>query len=237
MPNPFFRFKKFTVYHDRCAMKVGTDGVLLGAWANVADAGSALDVGTGTALISLMLAQRNPNLQIDAIDIDMDAIAQAQENVQQSPYIGQISCRHISLQELARETDKKYDLIVSNPPYFEKSLKSPDTIRTIARHSDSLYMEELLDASFAMLSDKGRISLIYPYDFKEKIMSYANDKWLFVARITNVYPTPGSLPKRILIELSKERTSTCESDIIIEMERHVYSNDFVGLLKDFYLKF
>lgn len=233
MPNPYFQFKQFMVWHDRCAMKVGTDGVLLGAWANVSDARSALDIGTGTGLIALMLAQRNRNLVIDAIDIDTGAIDQAKDNVSQSPFSAQIVCHLKSIQSFAAECSRKYDLIVSNPPYFEQSLKSPDRKRALARHTDSLSVEDLIEAGSTLLTDKGRLSVIYPYSYKEKLMS--QDK-LFVNRITNVYPTPTSAPKRILIEYSRRKLPVQEDDLVIEKGRHAYTDEFASLVKEFYLK-
>lgn len=233
MPNPYFRFKQFTVWHDRCAMKVGTDGVLLGAWTNVSDAGNALDIGTGTGLIALMLAQRNNNLIIDALDIDPDAIDQANDNVIRSPFSTQIRCHLKTIQSFAAECSRKYDLIVSNPPYFEQSLKSPDRNRTLARHTDSLSVRDLIGAGYILLTDKGRLSVIYPYSYKDELIS--QDK-LFVNRITNVYPTPTSAPKRILVEYSRQRLPIEEDHLVIEKERHVYTDEFANLVKEFYLK-
>ncbi len=236
MPNPYFRFKQFTVYHDLCAMKVGTDGVLLGAWCNVHDAASALDVGTGTGLIALMLAQRNASLEINTIDIEENAVMQAHENINRSLFAGRIDCFHLSLQDFAEQVAKKYDLIVSNPPYFEQSLKSPHLGRTLARHTDSLPINELIVASAKLLSDKGRLSVIYPYEYKETLLKLSEENQLHISHFTNVHPTPTAAPKRILAELTKQATSLTETDLVIEKERHVYSDEFTALVKDFYLK-
>ena len=233
MPNPYFKFKQFTIHHDRCAMKVGTDGVLLGAWANVQNIKNVLDVGTGSGLIALMLAQRNRNMLIDAIDIDSSAVEQAGENVIKSPFFSQIRCFNTSLQDYARNCNQKYDLIVSNPPYFEQSLKSPQKNRSIARHTDSLSVNELIRISSELLSSDGRLAVIYPFEYKDYLLEQDN---LYATRVTNVYPVPGSLPKRVLIELSKQKYSLEENDLLIEKERHVYSDEFIGLTKDYYLK-
>ena len=235
MPNPYFRFKKFTVYLDRCAMKVGTDGVLLGAWVNVLGE-NVLDVGTGTGLISLMMAQRNDKVVIDAIDIDGDAVSQAKDNIYNSPFGNRIKCWNASLQEFSSKVEKRYDVIVSNPPFFVQSLKSPNKERSLARHTDSLPIEDLIGLSASLLSQTGRISFIYPYDYKAELMKLAEEHNLSVSRITNVLPTFDSVPKRILIELAKEEVLPTENDLIIEKERHVYSEGFTSLLKDFYLK-
>lgn len=237
MSNPYFRFKQFTVFHDRCAMKVGTDGVLLGAWANVDKAKTILDIGTGTGLVALMLAQRNKNANITAIDIDKEAISQAKDNFATSPFFSQIRCSYISLQEFAQAKKSRFDTIVSNPPFFEDSLKSPQHNRSLARHTDNLPVEELVELSSSLLSETGRLSLIYPFTYKDKLLSLANLYNLHISRITNVYPTPQSLPKRILIEFSKIPSTLIENDLLLEKERHNYSDQFIDLVKDYYLKY
>ncbi len=236
MANPFFRFKKFVVYHDLCAMKVGTDGVLTGAWADVAECRSALDIGTGSGLIALMLCQRSPNISIDAIDIDQDAVRQARKNVDSSPFSDRITVIHSDLSAYAESCWKKYDLIVSNPPFFGDSLKSPDARRSVARHSDVLPLDEMIRLSATMLEDNGRICFVYPIGYKEQICQFANENKLHIANLTTVHPTPHSDPKRILVELTKEQATTEECSLTIEEERHVYTDEFVSLVKDFYIK-
>ncbi|MBK5719492.1 methyltransferase [Dysgonomonas sp. Marseille-P4677] len=236
MPNPYFKFKQFTVFHDRCAMKVGTDGVLLGAWTNIDNCERALDIGTGSGLIALMMAQRNNKLSIDAIDIDNCAFEQAKDNIKLSPFANQIDCINNSLQELQIRPSKKYDIIVSNPPFFIQSLKSPKQERTIARHTDTLSAEELVRISSTLLNRNGKISVIYPFSYKNSLLNIAKEYNLFVTRITTVYPTPTSLPKRILMEISNMATPLVESELIIEKERHIYSDAFIELVKDYYLK-
>lgn len=236
MPNPFFHFKQFTVYHDRCAMKVGTDGVLLGAWTDISDVKTALDIGTGTGLISLMIAQRNRNITIDAIDIEINAIAQAKDNIKNSPFADQIKCTQCSVQEFAEKYEKKYDIIVSNPPFFTESLKSPDNQRSLARHDDTLSINDLLKASAKLLNNNGKLSLIYPYEYKRVILDIAKLNNLFINKATNVYPTSSPQPKRILLEISKNQTSIQENSLTIEESRHIYSDEFTELVKDFYLK-
>jgi len=217
-------------------MKVGTDGVLLGAWVDIDNASTVLDVGTGTGLISLMVAQRNPNVTIDAIDIDPEAVNQAKDNVARSPFALQINCINSPFQLYQEQTDKKYDVIVSNPPFFTDSMKSPYQKRTLARHDDTLCIGELFKISSTLLSDKGRLSLIYPYEYKEELIDRAKQNLLYPSHIMDVYPTPVSSPKRILIEFSKIYLPAKENRIIIEKERHIYSDDFISLVKHFYLK-
>ncbi|WP_165020419.1 tRNA1(Val) (adenine(37)-N6)-methyltransferase [Dysgonomonas sp. ZJ279] len=236
MANPYFQFKQFTVYHDRCAMKVGTDGTLLGAWTKLEGAKRILDVGTGSGLISLMLAQRKNDTEIDAIDTDTDAVEQANDNIKQSPFFKLIKCQHISFQDFAKRNSIKYDVIVSNPPFFLQSLKSPDKQRTLARHTDSLYIEELIALSSKHLADNGHLSIIFPYEQKNTLITLAAKSGLYISHITNIFPTPMSTAKRVLMEFSKANIPLVEDDLVIEKERHVYTDDFKNLTKDFYLK-
>lgn len=231
--NPFFKFRQFTVFHDKCAMKVGTDGSMLGAWTDTSNAQFALDIGTGSGVLALMIAQKNEKLLVDAIDIDNGAIEQAEINIQNSPFANRINCIQTSIQDY--HPDKKYDLIISNPPYFVETLKSPNQQRAIARHADSLPAQELIQHASFLLNKNGRLSLIYPYSYKSELQSLAEQFGFYISRITNVFPTPESEPKRILIELSKKEAITVENDLIIETERYVYSDDFKTLVKDFYI--
>lgn len=237
MSNPFFQFKQFTIRHDKCAMKVGTDGVLLGAWAGTESCSRILDIGTGTGLIALMLAQRS-KAAIDAIDIDADACLQAQENAESSPFAGRIKIRHSALSDFAQAGTNLYDLIVSNPPYFADSLKCPDRKRNTARHTDTLTLEDLLQDSRRLLAPQGRIALILPYDQKERLADCIRTQNLFLSKETSVIPVPGAEPKRLLAELTAEPpASPVRSDrLAIEIARHQYTDEYVNLTKDFYLK-
>ena len=232
MANPFFRFKQFTVYHDRCAMKVGTDGVLLGAWADCSQAKTILDVGTGSGLIALMLAQRS-SAKIDAIDVNQNAYEQAAVNFRHSPFDSRLTAFHSALQTF--EPTGKYDLIVSNPPYFSNSLRCPDSDRSDARHADTLSLEVLIDCSAAMLSDIGTISLIIPVEQFESLKAAAYFNGLFLSRETLVYPKPDGLAKRVLAEFSRERKPFRKEELILEISRHVYSEKWKELTNDFYL--
>ena len=237
MANNYFKFKQFTVFQDRCAMKVGTDGVLLGAWADCENAKTILDIGTGTGLIALMLAQRSP-AHIDAIEIDQSASEQASENVTKSPWESRISVINKSLQQFTEQIDKKYDLIVSNPPFFQNSLYAPDQNRTNARHNASLEYEDILDASLKLLSNNGTLSLILPYLEGTMFIVKAAGKGLYCVRQTNVLPNPGKTPKRLLLEFAKSKKPLVEQEIIIELnKRHEYSDAYKNLTRDFYLKF
>lgn len=236
MPNPYFRFKQFTVFHDKCAMKVGIDGVLLGAWTDVSNAESILDVGTGSGLIALMLAQRS-EATVTAIDIDADAVIQANENIENSVWKSKISATQITIQELAESTDTKFDLIVSNPPFFVNSLKAPEEKRNTARHTDTLTHEELIDNALKLISKKGRISIILPVEEGTKCIEYAFSRKLFCKRVVKVQPRPEKPTHRLLIELTPVECETQSSELCIENgERHSYTEEFSTLLRSYYLK-
>lgn len=236
MSNSYFSFKQFTVYQNLCAMKVGIDGVLLGAWCYVGDTGHILDIGTGTGLIALMLAQRTNSL-IDAIDIDPNAVLQASENINQSPWADRIKVEEVSLQDFAVTTTQRYDLIVSNPPYFINSLKAPSEDRTTARHTDSLTHEELIINAMSLLNPEGRICIILPVNEALLCRDFALSKGLFCTREVAVIPKPTANQKRTLMEFRLQPDLQEVSELIIEStERHHYSKEFSLLAKDFYLK-
>lgn len=238
MPNSFFKFKQFTIYHDKCAMKVGTDGVLLGAWATVSDSRrSILDVGTGSGLIALMLAQRNSAAQILGIDIDANAVLQASENFENSPFSNRLRAEQTSFEEWIKSETEKVDLIVSNPPFFSDSLQSPNKKRTLARHDTSLLIKSLFEFSKMKLSENGLLSLILPYSQKQVCEQFARDNKWFLSRCTTVFPKPDSQPKRLLLEFSKNLVPQPQiNEIVIEEARHKYTSDYIELTKDFYLK-
>ena len=236
MSNNFFRFKQFTVFQDCCAMKVGTDGVLLGAWAEAFKRNNVLDVGTGTGLIALMIAQRNTNATIDAIDIDEGCVMQAKRNVFESPFSNRVDVQKSSFQDFAARNDNKYDLIVSNPPYFHNSLKSPNLHRNYARHTDSLSFYEIISDGVSLLTESGSISLILPYEFKTSVLMHAKTVGLFAKRITNVFPLPHKPAKRFLIEFGMSDTECVEDNLIVELSRHKYTDEYNALTNEFYLQ-
>jgi tRNA1Val (adenine37-N6)-methyltransferase len=214
-------------------MKVGTDGVLLGAWADVSNVSTLLDVGTGSGLIALMLAQR-ASAEIDAIDSDESAYKQAVVNFYISPF--QVRSNVILGDFLDYFPEKKYDLIVSNPPFFVDSLKSPDQQRTLARHTGDLPFDKLIWKSSELLSDAGRLSLIFPVQEWNVIQSVAERYGLYLRRKTEVRPVENRPPKRILVEYSKQKGDVSENELVIEQAHKVYSKEFIALMKDYYLK-
>jgi len=233
MSNTAFSFKQFTVNHDKCAMKVGTDGVLLGAWVTVNRSTNILDIGTGTGLIALMLAQRS-DARIVGIDIDGNASAQALENVLNSHWENRISIEHTDLQSFLPLTN--FDLIVSNPPFFSNSLLSPDESRTFARHTQSLSLPYLIEKSARLLTPNGRFALILPADSESLLLQIAQSQGLIPHRITRVIATPGATPKRILVEFSFTSQPCIIDSLLIEQARHRYSDEYIALTRDFYLK-
>ena len=233
MPNPFFAFKQFTIHHDRCAMKVGTDGVLLGAWVNLSNSHRILDIGTGTGLIALMMAQRCNDSNITAIDIDTEAVSQANENIQASPWKDRV----IAIQQDIRSfhPNKSFDTIVSNPPYFINSLKSSDTQRNTARHTDTLSAEDLIRKTADLLTEDGYFSIILPTEQIEELIQISERVGLYPSRRTQVITRPGLMPKRTLMEFCKRETSFPTNPLVIELDRHVYSEEYIALTRAFYL--
>jgi len=237
MANTYFKFKQFTINQDHCAMKVGTDGVLLGSYANVENAQNILDIGTGTGLIALMLAQRT-NTKITAIEIEKQASIQAKENVENSIFSNQIKVINTSLQDYVKSTNNKFYLIVSNPPYFQNSYKAETNQRTTARHTTELTYNELISNSEKLLSKNGTICVIIPKDEEQNLIEIANENNLFVINFLNIKPTPSKPAKRIILTFSKTEKPLIQSELIIEDKgRHNYSDKYIELTKEFYLNF
>lgn len=234
MSNPYFSFKKFTVYHDLCAMKVGTDGVLLGAWANVADSRKVLDIGTGTGLLALMVAQRNEKANITAIDVDKQAVKQAKNNVFLSPWSNRIEV--VQADATIFESPVLYDTILSNPPYFVDSLKGPDEQRNTSRHSDALPAWKLINKVAELLTLEGSFSMIIPFEQTDGFVDYARLVGLYLSRHTQVSTRIGLSPKRSLLEFKKTFSEVKMDELTIELSRHVYTEEYIHLTKDFYLK-
>lgn len=220
-------------------MKVGTDGVLLGAWTSLENnPKTLLDIGAGTGLIALMLAQRSQAVIIDAIEIDDDAYEQCVENFENSSWADRLFCFHASLDEFAEEPeDEKYDLIVSNPPFFfpnEAELIPKN--RKKARFFDSLPFEDLIHYAVKLLSEHGQLALVIPVSEEERIIALAKTKALFVNRITRVRGTENSALKRSLLQFSFAEKQKEENNLTLEISRHNYTKEFKTLVKDFYLK-
>ncbi len=231
-----FRFRQFSVRHDRCAMKVGTDGVLLGAWAP--GGRSILDIGTGTGLIALMMAQRFPEAHVTGIDIDGDAALQARENAADSPFGPRIEVAHSSLAGFvaAASPPLSFDSIVCNPPFFLHSLKNPDARRSVARHADSLPFADLFRGVAALLAPSGVFSAIVPAEVFEAFTAEASIAGLFVSRLTRVRTTPRKPPKRSLVAFSRLRPDTlAEEECVMSRADGSRSEWYRWLTAEFYL--
>ena len=235
--NKPFQFKEFKVNQDQCAMKIGTDGVLLGAWASIeTNPFSILDIGAGTGVLSLMLAQRSHAEVIEALEIDDLAYEQCVENFEQSPWNDRLFCYHASLEEFAEEIDDKYDLIICNPPFYAEDYKTKNSQRDLARFQDAMPFEHLLESVVALLSENGTFSVVIPFSEETKFTTLASKAALYPKRITRVKGSPSSEIKRSLLEFSFLKTETEISELIIETLRHQYTEDYINLTQDFYLK-
>lgn len=231
-----FQFKQFVVNQEHCAMKVGTDGTLLGAWANAPEGASRiLDIGTGTGLIALMMAQRFPDAQIIGIDIDLDATIQAMENVATSPFADRIMINRVDATKF--EDKEGFDAIVSNPPYFVDSLTCPGEQRTMARHAVTLNYQTLMHTANKLLKNDGIISIVIPTENIEDINSVAACEGLFVTRVCKIKTTPNKQSKRQLVEIRKHPVDEIDySEEILEDNPGHRSEWYHNLTKDFYIK-
>jgi tRNA1Val (adenine37-N6)-methyltransferase len=236
MANNYFAFKQFTVNQDKCTFKVGTDGVLLGACADISNAHLILDIGTGTGLIALMLAQRC-NAEIHAIEPDRESWLQACRNFDESKWCNRIKTENIDLQRY-NPGGSRFDLIVTNPPYFSDSLKNPDAGKASARHNESLSNAELLEAVLRLMNNAGKFQLILPYVEGNIFIAEAQGYGLYCNNILKIRPLPTSEIRRMILTFSKERLKVSEKFLTIEHgKRHEFTEDYIYLTKDFYLKF
>lgn len=232
-----FHFKQFSIAQNRCAMKIGTDGVLLGAWVSLQhEPMSMLDIGSGTGIIALQLAQRSPAPIIDAVEIDPDAHEQCVENFESSPWADRLFCYHASLQEYASEIEEEYDLIISNPPFYSEDYKPQDLARDTARFSDAMPFEHLIVCAAHLLSESGIFAVILPKKEETAFISLAEKHSLFPQRICRVRGNINSEEKRSLMEFSFQKKALETETLTIENARHDYTKEYTALLKDFYLK-
>lgn len=233
---PFF-FKKFAVNQDQCAMKVGTDAVLIGAWTSINNKTfSVLDIGAGTGIIALMLAQRSTAQLIDAIEIDDRAYEQCVDNFEQSVWGDRLFCYHASLEEFVNEIDDKYDLIISNPPFYSENYKTENNSRDLARFQDAMPFEHLLESVSKLLEENGIFSVVIPFKEESNFRELASKFNLFPNRILHVKGKSDSETKRSLIEFSFGKSDIKIKELVIEIKRHQYTEDYQNLTKDFYLK-
>lgn len=232
-----FQFKQFAVKQELAAMKVGTDGVLLGAWAPVThDPYAILDIGAGTGLIALMLAQRTVAPHIDALEIDAQAHEQAVENFEASPWNDRLFCFHASLDDFMDDLeDEEYDLIVSNPPFYSEQVSSGDSARDTARQLDNLPFEDLIQASEVLLSEIGVLAVIIPYKEEERFIGLAKEEKLYPFKITRVKGTENSEIKRSLLAFSRTEQAIETDELVLEIERNLRTPAYQALTAEFYL--
>ncbi|MCF8301715.1 MAG: methyltransferase [Bacteroidales bacterium] len=232
----FFHFKQFSVTDDRSTMKVGTDGVLLGVWADVEGAWHVLDIGAGCGVIALCLAQRS-SARIDAIDIHKESVEEARENFNRSPWKNQLNANHTRLQNF-EGPESGYDLIVSNPPYFTNFHKAPDDRRNLARHTDNLSFGDLIANAHRLMTSEGRFSVVLPVDEGRNFIEMARLQGLYIERELIVIPRLYRRPNRILMEFTKQKTNRMECHTItLRNEDGSFHREYMEFTSDFYLDF
>lgn len=238
MPNDFFEFKQFRIKQDKCAMRVSTDAVLLGAWVVPNGSKTILDIGTGTGVIALMLAQKS-SATIIAIDIDKESTEQARDNANNSPFRNNVTVYHQSFQDLSLQYSDKFDLIVTNPPYFIDSLKNSSDTRTHARHTDSLSFSDLLCGVKKLLSEKGKFCLILPTKEAALFRDLAQSKGLYLSKLLRIRTRlEKDTEKRHLMQFEFKETEFSEATLVIEADSHRnYTAEYKDLTKDYYLNF
>lgn len=223
-------------------MKIGTDAVLLGAWCPIDNPDgsglfSVLDVGAGTGVLSLMLAQRSHAEQIDAIEIDEEAYEQCVENFEASPWSDRLFCFHAGLDEFVDEPEDEYDIIISNPPFYSEDYKTDNSQRDLARFQDAMSFEELVEAADLLLSENGIFAVIIPYKEEERFIDLCAEVELFPVKVTRVKGSHTTPIVRSLLAFKRFELSTLTADeLVIEINRHEYTDDYINLTKDFYLK-
>jgi len=233
-----FQFKQFTVQQDKCAMKIGTDSVLLGAWCPIDNNPfSVLDIGAGTGILSLMLAQRSSAEQIDSLEIDESAYEQCVENFENSPWSDRLFCFHAGLDEFVDDPEDEYDIIISNPPFYSEDYKTDNSQRDLARFQDALPFEDLVEAADLLLSENGIFAVIIPYKEEERFIDLCAEVELFPIKVTRIkgsYTTP--IVRSLLAFKRYELSVLTADELVVEINRHEYTDDYINLTKDFYLK-
>lgn len=234
-----FRYKQFTIIDDNCAMKVGTDGTMLGCWSNLAGSRRILDIGCGSGVLCAIAAQKNDTAKIIGVDVEIGAIKDAKVNVSSLPdsWSSRIDIVETRLQDFIPK--KKFDLIISNPPFFENSQVSPDDARNYARHTNSLHYSDVFDFASKHLTGDGRINLVLPYENGLEAIHVAEKFGFHASRVCTVHPVPQKPPHRLLLELTNYPVSLEKTELTIESgkKRHDYTEEYQRLGEEFYLYF
>jgi tRNA1Val (adenine37-N6)-methyltransferase len=235
MGNPYFKFKQFNIFQDKTAMKVGVDSVLLGAWAQPLSGKRILDIGTGTGLLALMIAQKS-DAAIIAIEIDKDSAIQASQNVKNSPWPGQVDVINLSFQEYIDTKPGKFDHVICNPPFFNSTLPAPDQRRAQARHDQSLSLEILFEGVYDILKDDGYFDIIYQYIRKKEVLDTAASYRLFPCRVLDIRGNEKKAHNRTIIRFSRARAEIEYGELAIRYyATNQYTKEYIGLVKDYYL--
>lgn len=235
--NNYFQFKQFKIHQEKAAMKVNTDGVLLGAWASIENTETILDVGTGTGVIALMMAQRC-NAKITAIEIEENAAGEATHNIQISSWQDRITVQHISFQQFVPTAQNTFDLIISNPPFFSNGVKNKTQNKSIARHNHSLPFNSLIAGTVQLLKSEGKFALILPIEETPQFINQAETEGLFVERLAGIKPNPSKNINRYLIEFTKTKSRVIEDVLTIYNDSGTdYTEQYKNLTRDFYPKF
>lgn len=235
MPASTFRFKQFTIHQDRCALKVGTDGAVLGAWATVNRARRILDIGTGTGVLALMAAQRNTLARIDAVEIDEAAAAQAADNAAASPWSDRVRVHWMDARRLS--ASEPYDLVICNPPYYPGEMSAADPSASVAKHGAELKLDELMTTVHRLLAADGRFSVILPANREPDILDLAGRVGLFVVRRGALHYLGGRPNKRVLLEFSRHQAEPEDDTITVEHAPGSFTEQYRSLLADFMLHF
>lgn len=232
-----FRFKQFSVAQDQCAMKIGTDAVLLGAWANLeSQPNSILDIGAGTGILALMMAQRSTAELIDALDIDPAAYEQCVTNFEASDWSDRLFCYHAALNEFTEEIEEQYDLIISNPPFYTTPFKTENEVRNKARFEDAMPFNKLLKSVAKLLSPNGNFNVIIPFSEELSFIEMAAKQALYPSKILHIRGQKSSPLKRSLMCFTFKKQIVEKEELTIEIARHQYTKEYMTLTKDFYLK-
>ncbi|MDA7706152.1 MAG: methyltransferase [Flavobacteriaceae bacterium] len=232
-----FRFKQFSVAQDQCAMKIGTDAVLLGAWTGLdSQPNSILDIGAGTGILALIMAQRSTAELIDALEIDADAYEQCVENFENSDWGDRLFCYHASLDEFTEEIEDQYDLIISNPPFYTDTFKTENEVRNQARFEDAMPFNELLKSVSQLLSPTGHFNVVIPFSEETSFIELAAKEGLYPSKILTIRGQKSSPLKRSMICFTFKKQAIETRELVIEIARHQYTKEYTSLTKDFYLK-